>query len=122
MAGQASTPQAALVMLPYRLVLASYLAEHGLVEAASQQASAVTAALNALGGKLPGGLLRTRMQANELVLRLQKHAQVRSIPRTARSCHRGNQLLIAILHLLSGQADLRRDCIETSRKLGACST
>lgn len=63
-------------MLPYRLVLASQLAEHGLVEAASQQASAVTAALNALGGKLPGGLLRTRMQANELCLRLQKHAQV----------------------------------------------
>ncbi len=63
-------------MLPYRLVLASHLAEHGLVEAAAQQASAVTAALNALGGKLPGGLLRTRMQANELCLRLQRHAQV----------------------------------------------
>ena len=75
-AGHVSTPQAAAVMLPYRLVLASLLAEHGLIEAASQQAAAVTSALNALGGKLPGGLLLSRMQANELCLRLQKHAQV----------------------------------------------
>lgn len=63
-------------MLPYRLVLANLLAEHGLVEAAAQQAAAVTNALNALGGKLPGGLLIARNEANDLCLRLQRHAQV----------------------------------------------
>ena len=70
-------------MLPYRLVLASQMAEYGLIEAASQQATAVTSALNSFGGKLPGGLLVTRVQANELQLRLQTHAQV--VERTSSS-------------------------------------
>lgn len=84
-AGHVSSPQAAAVMLPYRLVLASLLAEHGLVEAAAQQAAAVTGALNALGSKLPAGLLLSRNQSNELCLRLQRHAQVSPLD------HPGNQ-------------------------------
>jgi hypothetical protein len=52
------------------------MAEYGLIEGASQQCAAVTGALNALGGKLPGGLLLARIQANELQNRLTKHAEV----------------------------------------------
>ena len=68
--------------MPYRLILASRLAEWGQVEAASQQCSALAAAMSAAGGKLPGGLLVTRSLVNELQLRLQTHAQV---PRGASS-------------------------------------
>ena len=72
----ANAPQLAAI-LPYKLVLASRLAEYGLIEAASQHCIAVTAALNTLG-KLPGGLLVTRSLTNELQTRLQVHASVRS--------------------------------------------
>ena len=62
--------------MPYRLILASRLAEYGQVEAASQQCSALAAAVSTLGGKLPSGLFVTRSLVNELQLRLQTHAQV----------------------------------------------
>ncbi len=64
------------MLLPYRLVLAERMAEYGLIEGASQQCAAVTAGLNALGSKLPGGLLMTRKSASDLQQRLMKHAEV----------------------------------------------
>ena len=72
----AGGPAAAAALMPYRLILANRLAEYEQVEAASQQCSALAAAMSAAGGKLPGGLLVTRSLVNELQLRLQTHAQV----------------------------------------------
>lgn len=75
-AGNAAFAQQALPWLPYRLLYAFHLAEHGHINAASAYAARAVAALAALQ-RPPPGLLVARALAADLAQRLQVHAAVR---------------------------------------------
>ncbi|KAK9806007.1 hypothetical protein WJX73_003988 [Symbiochloris irregularis] len=80
--GNAAFAQQALAWLPYRLVYAQHLAEHGHVNAASGYAAKLVASLASIQ-RPPPGLLVARAMSADLSQRLQAHAAAFHIQITA---------------------------------------
>ena len=69
------TLQHALTLLPYKLLYASQLAEHGLISEAAQYCGAIQQAMGAVP-KLPPGLSVCNTFTKDLLDRLQSYAAV----------------------------------------------
>ena len=75
------TLQHALTLLPYKLLYAARLAEHGLISEAAQYCGAIQQAMGAIP-KLPPGLSVCMTFTKDLLDRLQSYAAVSSSVRT----------------------------------------
>ena len=72
------TLQHALTLLPYKLLYASQLAEHGLISEAAQYCGVIQQAMGAVP-KLPPGLSVCNTFTKDLLDRLQSYAAVSSL-------------------------------------------